>query len=311
MITIYKTNGSGLETIERVVNGCWVNVVDPTPQEITQVQEILHVPQDFITYPLDLAEMPRTEKENGTTLIVLRVPCFQGEGADIPYITVPLGIILTDRNITTVCRTETHTVQSITLGRVRGLETTKRNRFILHLLFVTANRYLTDLRELNKAVDTLEDRLQHSLRNRELLELLQVQKSLVYFTTALKANEVLLHHLQRGQMFERYSDDQELLDDVLTEVQQAIEMTNISSSILGQMMGAFAAIISNNLNSVMKVLASITIVVSLPTMISSFFGMNVLLPLEESNPIAFMGILGAALAVSVMVLVFLWRKDWL
>lgn len=311
MITIYKSNGSGLETLEQPLTGSWLNIIDPSPQEITHLQETLGVPQDFITYPLDQAEMARTEKEDHAMLIILRVPCFQGETADIPYITVPLGIILTERHIATVCKVETNTVQSIVLGRVRGLATAKRNRFLLHLLFVAANRYLTDLRELNKAVDTLEDRLQTSLRNRELLELLKVQKSLVYFTTALKSNHLMIHHLQRTQLFQRYSDDQELLDDVLTEVDQAIEMTNISSSILSQMMGAFAAIISNNLNAVMKVLASITIVVSLPTMISSFFGMNVVLPLEAQHPIAFMGILAVALAVSAGVLAFLWRKDWL
>lgn len=311
MITIYKSNGSGLETIEQPLTGSWLNVIDPSPPEITQLQETLGVPQDFITYPLDQAEMARTEKEDSAMLIILRAPCFQGEAADIPYITVPVGIILTDRHIATICKTETHTVQSIALGRVRGLVTAKRNRFILHLMFVMANRFLADLRELNKAVDSLEDRLQTSLRNRELLELLKVQKSLVYFTTALKSNQLAIQHLQKMQLFQRYSDDQELLEDVLTEVEQAIEMTNISSSILSQMMGAFAAIISNNLNAVMKVLASVTIVVSLPTMISSFFGMNVLLPLEAQHPIAFTGILGVAVAVSVSVLAFLWRKDWL
>ena len=311
MITIYKSNGVGLESVAQPIIGCWFNVVDPTQEEITQLQEILRVPSDFITYPLDQAEMARTEKEDGCMLVILRAPCFQGAAADIPYITVPVGIILTDRYIVTISKSETHTIQSIALGRVRGLATAKRNRFLLHLLFVMANRFLADLRELNKAVDTLEDRLQHSLRNHELLELLKVQKSLVYFTTALKSNQLVIQHLQKAQLFQRYSDDQELLEDVLTEVEQAIEMTNISSSILSQMMGAFAAIISNNLNSVMKVLASITIVVSLPTMISSFFGMNVLLPLQNEHPMAFTGILAVALVVSIGVLIFLRRKDWL
>ncbi|MBM3128091.1 MAG: magnesium transporter CorA family protein [Chloroflexi bacterium] len=310
MITIYKTNGVALGTLIEPIQNSWINVVDPSAEEITQLQETLNVPQDFITYPLDQNEMPRVEKEDGATLIMLRVPSFQGEGADIPYITVPLGIILTDRYIATICRVETNVIQAIVLGRVRGLSTGKRNRFILQILLMTANRFLYDLREINKAVDTLEDRLQHSLQNRELLELLKCQKSLTYFTTALKSNEVLLHHLQRSQLFQQYPDDQELLDDVLTEVQQAIEMTSIASNILSQMMDAFASIISNNLNVVMKVLASLTIVLSLPTMIASFYGMNVGLPLQD-DPMAFVFTVVTSLVASGIALFFLWRKHWL
>ncbi len=310
MITIYKSNGVALGTVGEPMIGSWINVVDPSPDEIAQLQETLCVPQDFITYPLDQNESPRVEKENGAMLIMLRVSCFQGETSDIPYITVPLGIVLTDRHIATICKVETNAIQGIVLGRVRGLSTAKRNRFILQILLMMANRFLNDLREINKAVDMLEDRLQHSLQNRELNELLKCQKSLVYFTTALKANELTLQHLQRSQLFQQYPDDQDLLDDVLTEVQQAIEMTNISSSILSQMMGAFAAIISNNLNVVMKVLASITIIVSFPTMVASFYGMNVNLPLQQ-HPWAFIGILSVALAGSLFVVTVLWRKDWL
>ncbi len=310
MITIYKNTDAGLGTLDQPVNNCWFNVVDPSAQEIEHLHQTLQVPQDFLTYPLDLEEMPRTEKENGAMLIVLRVPSFQGEGTDVPYITVPLGIILTDQSITTICRRETNTIRNITNGRVRALSTAKRNRLVLHILFAAANQFLVNLRELNKAVDTLEDRLQHSLRNRELLELLKVQKSLVYFRTGLKANEVLLHHLQRTQLFQQYPDDQDLLDDALTEVQQALEMTNISSNILSSMMDAFASIISNNLNVVMKVLASITIVVSLPTMVASFYGMNVTLPLQQHD-LAFGLVLTLALTLAGGALFFLWRKDWL
>lgn len=310
MITINKTTETGLETISEPINNSWINVVDPTAAEIAQLQDILCVPQDFLTYPLDLGELPRTERENGAMLIVLRVPHFQGETADIAYITVPLGIILTDRIIATVSRIETSVIQGIAGGRLRGVSTAKRNRLILQILLVTANRYLNDLREVNRRVDVLEDRLQSSLRNKELMDMLKYQKSLVYFATALKANEVMLQHLQRSQLFQQFPEDQDLLEDVLTEVQQAIEMTNISSSILSQMMGTFAAIISNNVNLVMKVLASITIIVSFPTMIASFYGMNVNLPLQEHG-YAFLIVLGVALIVSTMVVLTLWRKDWL
>jgi len=308
MITIYQGTESGLEIIAQPTSGCWINVVDPSSEEIAQLTETLSIPQDFITYPLDMDERARTEKEDGATLIVLRVPSFQGEALGVPYITVPLGIVLTDWFVATVCKVETSVIE--TLSRARALSTGKRNRFILRMLRITANRYLNDLRSIDNTVDALEDRLQHALRNRELMELLQYQKSLVYFTTALKSDELILRQLQKYQLFQQYPEDLDLLEDVLTEVQQAIEMTNISSNILTQMVAAFASIISNNLNVVMRFLASVTIILSLPTMIASFFGMNVLVPLAQ-RAWAFPFILGTAILVCASVAVLFWKKNWL
>jgi magnesium transporter len=308
MITIYRGTESGLETIAQPASGCWINVVDPSPEEVAHLGGTLRIPQDFVTYPLDMDERARTEKEDGVTLIVLRVPSFQGEASDMPYITVPLGIVLTDWFVATVCKIETSVVQA--LSRAPALSTSKRNRFILRMLRITANRYLHDLRSIDNTVDVLEDRLQHSLRNRELMELLKYQKSLVYFTTALKSNELILQHLQKNQLFQQYPEDLDLLEDVLTEVQQAIEMTNISGNILSQMMDAFASIISNNLNVVMKFLASVTIILSLPTMLASFYGMNVLLPLSQWSW-AFPLILVTSVLICASVAILFWRKDWL
>jgi magnesium transporter len=308
MITIYTGTESGLETIAQPTSGCWINAVDPSPEEVAQLAQTLSIPQDFVTYPLDMDERARTEKENGATLIVLRVPSFQGEAADTPYVTVPLGIVLTDWFVATVCKNETSVVQA--LNSARELSTSKHNRFILRVLRITANLYLQDLRKIDNTVDVLEDRLQHSQRNRELLELLKYQKSLVYFTTALKSNELILRHLEKNQLFQQYPEDLDLLEDVLTEVQQAIEMTNISSNILSQMMDAFASIISNNLNAVMKFLASVTIILSLPTMIASFYGMNVPVPLGQWAW-AFPLILVTSVLVCASVAVLFWRKDWL
>jgi len=308
MITIYRGTESGLETIAQPASGCWIKVVDPSPEEVAQLAETLNIPQDFVTYPLDMDERARTEKENGATLIVLRVPHFQGEASDVPYVTVPLGIVVTGSFVATVSKVETSVVQA--LNQARELSTSKRNRFILRVLRITANRYLHDLRKIDSIVEVLEDRLQHSQRNRELLELLKYQKSLVYFTTALKSDELILRHLHKSLLFQQHAEDLDLLEDVLTEVQQAIEMTNISSNILSQMMDAFASIISNNLNAVMKFLASVTIILSLPTMIASFFGMNVRLPLGQLSW-AFPLILVFAVMVCASVAVLFWRKDWL
>jgi magnesium transporter len=309
MITVYKRTENGLEVLDQPTNNSWINVIDPSPEEIESLTA-LGIPQNFITYPLDLDERPRTEREDdGTLLVLIRTPLFQGFQADVPYTSIPMGIIMTNRMILTVCRRQNEVLVEMASGRVRGLETGKRNRFILRLLFLTANRYLNYLREINKIADTLEDNLQLSQRNRELLELLKYQKSLVYFTTALKSNELVLERLQRSQFFRMYSEDEDLLEDVITENQQAIEMVNIYTNILSSTMDGFASIISNNMNTVMKFLASATIVVSLPTIVFSFFGMNVNLPFDQHG-YAYFIILGISFAIMLAVIVIFFRRDW-
>jgi len=309
MITIYKTMEQGLEVIAEPVNNCWINVIDPTTDEIEQLASI-GIPQDYITYPLDVDERSRTEREDdGTLLILMRVPYFQGIKADVPYITIPLGVIANSKMIVTVCRRPNDVTQEFASGRMRTIETAKRNRFILRLLLSTAGRYLSYLREIDRIVDTLEDNLQRSQKNRELLELLKYQKSLVYFTTALKSNELMMERLQRWQLFKMYEEDEDLLEDVITENQQAIQMTDISTNILSSTMDAFASIISNNLNVVMKFLTSATIVISLPTIVFGYFGMNVDLPFQNLN-YAFIIIFGIALLVMGVVTMIFLRRDW-
>jgi len=308
MITYYKNIAAELQRIPEPIGGCWINVINPTPGEIAQIHS-LEIPHDYITYPLDLDERARTERENSELLIVLRIPHFQGEASDIPYSTIPLGIILTQQYIITVCKLENEMLNNFTNGRIRDLSTGKRLRFVLRILLATASGYLGCLREITKRVDILEDELQQSTRNKEVLELLKYQKSLTYFATALKSNELMMERLRRSQLFETYPEDEDLLEDVLTENQQAIEMTNITSNILSSMMDAFASIISNNLNSVMKLLASITILLSLPTMVASFFGMNVHLPME-SHPLAFLSTIGISFLISLTAAYIFWRRDW-
>jgi magnesium transporter len=308
MITIYKNSDTGLIRLPEPVKGSWINVINPSPEEIAQLQA-LGVPQDYILYPLDLDERARTERENGELLIVLRIPYFQGAQADVPYITIPLGIILTENHILTICKMENDITSELANGRVKDLVTAKRLRFVLRLLLHTANKYLIYLREITKVVDALEDQLQQSTRNKEVLDLLKYQKSLTYFTTALKSNELMMERLQRSQLLRTYPEDEDLLEDVLTENQQAIEMTNITSSILSNMMDAFASIISNNLNAVMKFLAAITIVLSLPTMVASFYGMNVHLPFEE-HPQAFVLTILISIFVALLAVYIFWKRDW-
>lgn len=308
MLTIFKTIPEGLETIQNVANGCWISAIDPRPEEIAQLEE-WGIEPELITYSLDLDEMARVERDEGYTLILLRIPYLQDENQDIPYITIPMGIIIKDNFIATICRYPNDISRILTNGKYRGFKTAKRYRFVLYVLLETATRYLAHLCDINRAVENVEDQLQKSTRNRELLELLKYQKCLVYFTTALRSNEVMMERLQRMKMFNQYEEDEDLLEDVLTENQQAIQTTNIQTEILSSMMDAFASIISNNLNVVMKALAALTIILNLPTIVASFYGMNVALPGEE-HPLAFLIVFGIAIGMTAIATYIFYKRDW-
>ncbi len=310
MLTIFKTVDTGLSPIDYPTNGCWVNVIDPTPEEVEQLNA-WGIWSELVNYSLDLDEMPRVERDmdEGYTLILLRVPYYQGANNDIPYSTIPLGIIMKDNMVVTVCKHPNDIIKVLNNGKYRGLKTGKRYRFVLYALLETATRYLSVLRDVNRAIDAVEDRLQKSTRNEELLALLKYQKSLVYFTTALRSNEVMMERLQRMQMFAQYEEDQELLEDVLTENQQAIQTVNITTEILSSMMDAFASIISNNLNVIIKALAALTIVLNVPVIIASFYGMNVDLPIQD-NSLAFVIIMVVSVGLAALATFIFYKRDW-
>jgi len=308
MLTIYKTTEQGLEQLESMANGAWVKAVDPTPAEIQKLVD-WGIDADYINYSLDLDEMPRMERDDEYTFILIRIPHSQPE-SDIPYTTIPLGIMIKGNVIVTICRYEKEMFKVLANGKYRLLKTGKRYRFALYIFLETATRYLAHLREINRMTETIEDQLQKSTRNRELMELLKYQKSLTYFATALRSNEVMMERVQRTQIFNYYEEDQDLLEDVLTENQQAIQMTSINTEILSSMMDAFASIISNNLNSVMKALAALTIILNLPTVVAAFYGMNVALP-GESHPLAFLTVIGIAVGLTALATYIFYKRDWL
>lgn len=307
MLQIYKTTENGLETIETMANGAWVNTIDPTAEEMEKLVN-WGMEMDYINYCLDQDEMPRLERDEDYTFILLRIPIHQPD-SDIPYNTVPLGIMILGNKIITVCRYDSDIFKPLTNGKHRQLKTGKRYRLALYIFLETAARYLHLLREITRAIELVEDRLQRSTQNRELLELLKYQKSLTYFATALRSNEVMMERVQRTQLFNYYEEDQDLLEDVLTENQQAIQMTNINTEILASMMDAFASIISNNLNVVLKALAALTIIFNVPTIVASFYGMNVALP-GEGHPSAFLSVLGLALGLTAVATYIFYKRDW-
>lgn len=307
MLSIYKTMEKGLDKIELIANGAWVNVVDPTPDEIEKLVN-WGMDMDYINYSLDQDEMPRMERDEDYTFILLRIPIYQPE-SDVPYNTVPLGIMILGNKIITVCRYDSDIFKVLANGKYRLMKTGKRYRLALYIFLETSARYLNLLREINRATELVEDKLQKSTHNREVLELLKYQKCLTYFATALRSNEVMMERVQRTQLFNYYEEDQDLLEDVLTENQQAIQMTTITTEILSSMMDAFASIISNNLNGVMKALAALTIVVSLPGTVAAFYGMNVALP-GESHPLAFLLVLAIAIALTSTATLIFYKRDW-
>ncbi|MBN8655580.1 MAG: magnesium transporter CorA family protein [Anaerolineae bacterium] len=290
-----------------MANGAWVNVVDPTPDEIEKLVN-WGMDMDYVNYSLDQDEMPRIERDEDYTFILLRIPIHQPD-SDIPYNTVPLGILILGNKIITVCRYDSDIFKSLTNGKYKQMKTGKRYRLTLYIFLETAARYLNLLRDINRATELVEDRLQKSTQNRELLELLKYQKSLTYFATALRSNEVMMERVQKTQLFNYYEEDQDLLEDVLTENQQAIQMTSINTEILASMMDAFASIISNNLNVVMKALAALTIVLNVPTIVASFYGMNVNLP-GEGHPLAFLTVIGLSLGLTALATFIFYKRNW-
>lgn len=285
MLQIFKTIEDKLEELQDFEEGVWVHLTDPSEYEIQKVCEALHVDPDYVRAPLDEEEKPRIESDGENTLIIVDIPIVEMENNSLIYTTIPLGIIITEKSIITVCLKETSIITDFIENRVKTFYTYKKTRFILQILYKNAAQYLMYLRQIDKASSIIELELHKSMKNKELIQLLALSKSLVYFTTSLTANEIVMEKILKADYIKKYPDDTELLEDVIVENKQAIEMANIYTNILSSTMDAFASIISNNLNMVMKFLTSVTIVLAIPTIVYSFFGMNVKLPFEN-NPMA-------------------------
>ncbi|WP_291559800.1 MULTISPECIES: magnesium transporter CorA family protein [unclassified Clostridium] len=310
MISIYKSNFEGeLENIDSIENGSWINMVSPSEEESLLVSQKLNIPLDFIKSALDEEERSRIEIEEDCTLVIVDIPFTDIDDNSLTYDTYPLAIIHTENNIITVCLKNSKIISDFIKGKISSFYSFKRSRFMLQILFRVASYFLLYLRQINKKSILVEKSLYKSMRNRELIQLLALQKSLVYFSTSLKSNEITLEKLLKLEMVQKYEEDKDVLEDVIIETRQAIEMCNIYSDVLSGTMDAFASIISNNQNMVMKYLTSVTIVLSIPTLISGMFGMNVSgVPFGE-NGSGFL-IVGAIIAaITIVVAIILNKKD--
>ena len=311
MVRIYKTIDGAIHQIQEPEEGCWIALTNPTATEIFEFSEKFDIEVDDLRSPLDEEERSRIEVEDNYTLILVDVPMIEERNDKDWYGTIPLGIALTDNHIITICLEDTPVLTAFMDGRVREFYTYKKTRFILQILYRNATLFLNYLRNIDKRSELLEQKLREDQKNKELLELQELEKSLVYFTTSLKGNELVLEKLFRIDKIKKYPEDEDLLEDVIIENKQAIEMASIYSGILSGSMDAFASIISNNLNQSMKFLATVTIVLSIPTMVASFYGMNVSasgMPFADS-PFGFLIVIGFSILLSVIVSIIFWKKD--
>lgn len=309
MIKIYLTNENGiLEEKTEITNGCWVNLISPTELEISDVVNKLQIPLEFLKDPLDEEERSRIEKDGDNVFIIVNIPLVSKDENDIPiYDTIPLGMIIAKNCFITVCLKESPIFHLFVQNRVKNFFTYKETRFSLQILYLIATSFLKYLKQIIKKTDAIEKELHQSMKNKELFSLLNLEKSLVYFTTSLKSNNIVMQKMLKSNYLKMYEENQELLEDVIIENQQAIEMAETHSTILSGMMDAFASVISNNLNIVMKFLTSFTIIMSLPTMVASFYGMNVSIPFQDYSYAFFVAIMISLVLSSITAIIF-WKK---
>ncbi|RYL95774.1 magnesium transporter CorA family protein [Sporolactobacillus sp. THM7-4] len=312
MIDIYLTDEhEHLVKQTELSKGCWINLTRPSEFEIQKIVDGTGIPSDFIRDSLDDDERSRIEKEDGSVLIIVDFPVLvQDESDSAPYDTIPLGIIVTPYYFVTVCLQSNPIVDDFINNRVKNFFTYKKTRFTLQILYAIARYYLKYLKTIDHRTIIIERELRESMRNKELFNLLALEKTLVYFTTSLKSNNIVMEKMTKQGFLRMYEDDQDLLEDVIIEIKQAIEMSEVHSNILSGMMDAYASVISNNVNVVMKFLTIVTIVLSVPTMVASFYGMNVDAIPWQHEPHAFWIPISIAILLSGVTALFFWKKKY-
>ena len=304
MTKFYLSTNAGLKEITEPMPNAWISMISPDEAELKNISEKCGIELSVLKSALETDERSRIETDDNYTMVLVNIPTIEEPKDNTElYSTIPLGIITTGDMIITICLENTSVLKPFMSGALRDFRTNMKSRFILQVLYQNALLYLQYLHNIDKKSDEVENKLHKSTKNSELIELLKLEKSLVYFTTALRSNEAVLEKLLRTEIIRKYPEDADLLEDVIVENKQAIEMANIYSGILSGMMDAFASVISNNLNIVMKALAIVTIAMSIPTMIFSAYGMNIAasgVPLS-SSPYGFLAIICISLFISLIV----------
>ncbi|MBU4493453.1 MAG: magnesium transporter CorA family protein, partial [Nanoarchaeota archaeon] len=304
MIEIFKSSKGKLIPTKKPGKGCWINLICPTEEELSKVNQIVNIPQEIISSLKDVDEMPDMEKEDNLFFIVTRTPRKNSNNAELEYSTIPLGIIILDNCLITLCFNENDVITQL---KTKKVYTAKKIQTTLRILLISAKTYLSYLNMINKKVHIIQEGLEKTMKNEDILGLLNIQKSLVYFSTSLKSNQFLIERLTKTKVFTQFEHDKELLEDMTEENKQAIEMAKIYSNILSGMADTSASLISNNLNNVMKLLTSITLILMLPTLVASIYGMNITLPFQRS-PYAFLITMAISVVLAIIGVIILWKK---
>lgn len=288
MLKIYKTEELGkLVKLKKskTISKSWFSLINPTAEEIRQVSALLKVDSDILRNSLDADERSRVELDEGIFSTIVNLPLLDEEGN---FDTLPCGLVFSGDNFLTICSKDNRILSSFNKNTAKTFDTRERTKFMLSILYKITQFYLRYLAIINRKTEHIEDALRRTTHNEELFDLMEIQKSLVYFTTALRDNQLVLEKILRmtkspasARLLAFTEDDTDLLEDVIVENKQAIEMVDMHRSILEGMMDGFASIINNNLNQIMKFLAAITIVLSIPTMLGTFWGMNVAVPFAD------------------------------
>ncbi|HCW8626738.1 TPA: magnesium transporter CorA family protein [Staphylococcus aureus] len=287
----------------------WINVVEPDREEIESLMEQYNIPEDFIRDPLDSEESSRIEydEDTGYSLIIIDLPIVNSTNRSVlSFVTIPLGIIIGNGIIVTVCDAENEFLENLPK---RDINLKFHSRFALEILTTIADHYNRNLRLLNKSRIRIEKELKNNITNKQLFKLMEVEKSLVYFLAALKGNDTIIKKLFRLPAIKRFEEDEELLEDLIIENNQAIETTELHQRILESITTSYASLLSNDMNTIMKTLTLFTVLLTLPTLVFSFFGMNVPLPIDDHSYISWIIVVGISLILVVIVSIFLWRKQ--
>ena len=285
MISVHLSKENLLSQVPEIVKGSWIHLTNPADSEVELVCRETGLPEDMLKTALDEEESAHTDYEDGNTMLVIDIPYIEEDDDQFVYSTVPIGIVYNQDYFVTVCLKDTSLVYDFFNDRVKNVSTRNHPFLMLQILYRNATRFLQHLKQIDKTSHRVQAELHKSMKNKELILLLDLEKSLVYFSTSLRADEVVIEKVLR---FKEVREVEELVDyaeDLIVENKQAIEMCNIYRDILSGTMDAFASIISNNVNIVMKLLTVITIVLSIPTLIFSLWGMNVDLPFGEGTPL--------------------------
>lgn len=311
---MYKTDTEtgNVKEIKNIEPNSWINVVEPTDDELKKISEAVGIEETDLKNFMDEEEQARTEIEDNYKLIVLDIPIYEKHSTYLMSVTIPLIILqVNDKYIITMCTKQTDIFNDFISGKIKNFFTEKKSRFTMQIMLKVASKYIKDLKIINEEVNKSEKSLKKSTNNNDLLKLMHLQKSLVYFSTSLRSNDVVLERLQKNILIPLYDEDEDVLEDVIIENKQAIEMASIYSEILTSTINVFGTIISNNLNGIMKFLAGFTIVISIPTMVASFMGMNVPLGIFETSNISFLILFIISLILSLIAAYILRKKNML